>query len=207
VLFAILFIQLNDNFEIVIPIRKLDEKFSESKSITLKIKYPKKSYLKKTDSFRLEIIDTSTEYKASSINEIERSSNQFNENYFINFESRLELPGITINPSGVVSQNFVKNKNLYYEWDLYPFNQGVFHGTLWLYVNLIPENPADPPIHEILLAKPIQIEVISIFGLSAIWIKILGIVFLLVSFLLRFRILSSKKKNELDRNVEQKISL
>ena len=66
-----------------------------------------------------------------------------NSQYRINFQSRLELPGIIIDPSGMLEKKFVEDKPLNFEWKLLPINRGTYQGTLWLYANLIPKNPSE----------------------------------------------------------------
>ncbi len=49
--------------------------------------------------------------------------------YYVNFEGRIEIPGIHVNSPGKISSNLIKDGNINYEWDLEPYFSGVFDGT------------------------------------------------------------------------------
>ena len=104
--------------------------------------------------------------------------------YYVNFEGRIEIPGIHVNSPGKISSNLIKDGNINFEWDLKPYFPGVFDGTIWLYVNLIPKHSNEATIHQVLLAKPFKIEVFSIFNMSSPWIKAISILILSLNTLI-----------------------
>jgi hypothetical protein len=106
--------------------------------------------------------------------------------YYVNLESRIELPGIHVNPSGLISKNLIEKKKIEFEWNLKPNTNDVVDGTYWLYVNLLPKNNTDAKIHKVLLAKQFKIDVYSIFGLSSNWIKCISSILLLMNVIILF---------------------
>ena len=175
----------NAVYEIILPITEANVENNSGVQFLVKLKYPQKVlYQRKIHlQFELSKINSSTTDKLTENSNINSSLANFQ--YSINFQSRLELPGIHIDPSGMLEKKFVENMPLNFDWDLLPINRGTYQGTLWLYANLIPENPLDKLIKETLLAKPIQIEVVTIFGLSSFSLKILGVVSLLFSLIFK----------------------
>jgi hypothetical protein len=193
-LFVLSFYQVKSHYENILPIHLSPEDNETVAQFKVKITYPLQiiKNQKTRLQFELNYIDSENINKSTKTTDV--NSLDLFEKFSNNFESRLELPGVHIEPSGVISQNFVKNKILNHKWELYPDNPGEVNGTLWLYINLIPENPSDDLIHEILLAKPIQIDVITIFGLSSIWVRILSTTLLLFSLFIRFKIFINEKE-------------
>lgn len=192
--------------EIILPIIQSNGENTSGVQILVKLIYPQKvsHYQKIYFQFELsQIISTKSEKLEGNV---KVDSSDLIDQYNINFESQLELPGILQDPSGKVGQKFVKNKPLNFDWKLFPINRGTYQGTLWLYVNLIPENPSGKPIKKTILAKPIQIEVSTIFGLSSYSIKIFGIVILVLSLILKLRLYLLMNKKEMNKKVELKIN-
>lgn len=105
------------------------------------------------------------------------------ENYYLNVESRLDIVGMDVLPQGVVSTALIKGKNLVFAWSLSPRQAGSFSGTVWLYLNLIPKN-GDPIQKELLLAKPINIKGVTVFGLPATTARWAGFIGTGASFIL-----------------------
>ena len=105
------------------------------------------------------------------------------ENYYLNVESRLDIAGMDVLPEGVVSTALIKGKKVIFAWSLSPRQSGIFSGTVWLHLNLIPKN-GDFAQKELLFAKPIKIEGTTIFGLSSGTARWAGVVGTGTSFIL-----------------------
>jgi hypothetical protein len=98
------------------------------------------------------------------------------EDYYLNVESRLDISGMDILPEGVVSTALIKGKKVIFAWSLSPRQSGIFSGTVWLHLNLIPKN-GEYIQKELLFAKPIKIEGTTILGLpsgTARWAGVVG---------------------------------
>jgi len=86
--------------------------------------------------------------------------------YYLNVEARIDIAGMDVLPDGTVSTALVKGKDVVFAWSLSPRQVGSFSGTVWLYLNIIPKE--DGVTHqELLLAKPITINSVTVFGLPA----------------------------------------
>ena len=88
------------------------------------------------------------------------------EDYYINAEARFDIVGVDIQPTGTVSTALIKGKDLYFAWSISPRQTGEFSGTVWLHLNLTPKD-GGVNRQELLFAKPITIEGVSVFGMPA----------------------------------------
>jgi hypothetical protein len=65
---------------------------------------------------------------------------QLYENYSPVIDTRLEMMGMTIQPSDQISEPLGQGKPVQFEWQLSPSQNGTMDGTLWIYMNLVPKS-------------------------------------------------------------------
>jgi hypothetical protein len=80
-------------------------------------------------------------------------------------EARLDLAGIEVHPEESFTTAMLPGKPVVFYWSITAPDSGVFRGTLWLYLNLIPNN-GEKPIRLTLLAQRIDVEATSLLGMS-----------------------------------------
>jgi hypothetical protein len=106
----------------------------------------------------------------------------------------MQLPFLSIDPSGQVLLNLTQGSTVMTVWDITAQNEDKIDGTLWVYARLETENIA-------LLAVPIKVSSIFIFGLPLDLAAFLGCVFSLLCLIValfinhRIRKLSMKDKS------------
>jgi hypothetical protein len=106
-------------------------------------------------------------------------------------EARLDLLGIESLPQGTVSEPLSPGKTVNFYWNIQSHTAGVFRGTLWLHVNIVPRND-DGQIEKVaLLAKPIEIESTTILGMSSQIARIFSLSGSLLSTIIGFPFLES----------------
>lgn len=105
-------------------------------------------------------------------------------------EARLDLLGIESLPKGTISEPLSPGKTVNFYWNIQSHAAGVFRGTLWLHVNIVPRNEGQ--IERVaLLAKPIEIESTTILGMSSQIARIFSLSGSLLSTIIGFPFLES----------------
>ncbi len=103
-------------------------------------------------------------------------------NYVV--EARLELAGVSVMPHDSISEPLQADKNIHFQWSLQPTGPGTHTGTLWVYLNTIPQVGGSAG-RQALLAMPVKIEEArSPFGLPVRLIRWTGGVSLMLGLLL-----------------------
>ena len=139
----------NTAYEIILPIIEANGENNSEVQFHVRLKYPRKVLHQRKIHIQFELSKINSTASDKSMENLNINFLDPNSLYRINFQSRLELPGIIIDPSGMLEKKFVEDKPLNFEWKLLPFNQGTYQGTLWLYANLIPKNPSEKLIKEL----------------------------------------------------------
>ncbi len=93
--------------------------------------------------------------------------------YQVMAETRLDLPGFTIQPAGIVSEALLPGQKVSFYWNLSPLKSGRYHGTLWFYLHYYPL-AAGTEVRAAVLAQPVEIVVGDFLGLSKPWTLGLG---------------------------------
>lgn len=110
------------------------------------------------------------------------------DHYTITAESRMDLTGLELDPTGVSGQVLPEGKNIYFTWNVVPGRDGAYEGTIWFYLILYPKNERPSLIQHAVSAQAIDIKVISILGVNSNFWRFLGVFGLLVGlFLLKKR--------------------
>jgi hypothetical protein len=104
-------------------------------------------------------------------------------------ETRLELPGVQIEPAGTAGQIFLPGRAITFWWTIVPDRAGVYEGTVWL--GLRDQSPDNDASQFTALAAP-RVEVkVSRFlllpGPVARWVGAFGLVLSAVAYFWRWR--------------------
>ena len=90
-------------------------------------------------------------------------------------EARLELSGSETAPSGAVREPFFPGQRVEYEWVVAPRSGGALNGRIWLFLELVPVTDDDEvTVRYPVLARPLEIESLSILGLGVFGVRGLG---------------------------------
>ena len=97
-------------------------------------------------------------------------------------ESRLEMDSIHYTPTGEVSEALRSGQPVAFLWSVRPDEQGAYLGTIWVHLRFLPLDGGEE-LRRVLTAQPVQIQAISLLGLSgamARWLGGVGLAFGLV---------------------------
>lgn len=101
--------------------------------------------------------------------------------YNVVAEARLDMAGLEVQPQGAVKQPMQPGVPVIFVWSLSPDHPGSFRGMLWLYLNLIPK-AGGAQDQRALLARPIEIQAVTVLGMSAPFARWLGAIGSVFSF-------------------------
>ena len=88
------------------------------------------------------------------------------ETHVIKAVARLDISGMTVTPEGEEFRQMLPNKTVEFAWSVSPQQEGLFRGTLWVYMDVTPRTGGLAE-RETLMAVPLEIEGRSIIGLPA----------------------------------------
>jgi hypothetical protein len=91
-------------------------------------------------------------------------------------EARLDLAGVEVNPSGLVSETLRPGQKVTFSWSVSPDEVGTYRGTVWFFLRFIPL-AGGAEEERALAALPIEVEAVSFFGLHAgpaRWLGLIG---------------------------------
>ncbi len=113
---------------------------------------------------------------------------------YLSFETRLDMvaSGIKIDPPGEMSANMSPGHQQTFTFHVTASEQGVFAGTLWVKMLLVPASDTDEVYEKTIFAVPVEIKVHSILGLSQKQARIASFVGLIFPIMLSFYILKRK---------------
>ncbi len=132
---------------------------------------PSKVRVGETDEIRFEFISTEK-------NDASNAQDTSDETYLL--ETRLEMPGMeVVNPADSVIQPVIMGHTLHYTWQIRPGRAGIYSGTLWVYLLVMPEGSTEPDRRPV-LALPIKLEAVSIPIFNAKVLRVLGGICILV---------------------------
>lgn len=96
----------------------------------------------------------------------------------LTFFSKLELDSLTVTPRGEGQVSVDPSKPVKLKWQLIPYKAGVYSGTLWLFVK------RGEVERDLILARPVELSVKTLFGLSYPMVKMISIITLVFASLL-----------------------
>ncbi len=106
-------------------------------------------------------------------------------------EARLDLLGIESLPKGTISEPLSPGKTINFYWNIQSHTAGIYRGTLWLHVNIVPRGDDGQIERVALLAKPIEIESTTILGMSSQIARIFSLSGSVLSTIIGFPFLES----------------
>ncbi len=82
-------------------------------------------------------------------------------------DARLEIPDARLQPPpGLVSQTLLMSQSLHFEWRAAPYRATEINGAVWVYYRFVAPKTGEQ--EQVLVAvKPVQMQVVSLAGLSA----------------------------------------
>lgn len=98
-------------------------------------------------------------------------------------EARLEMAGAEVDPPGIVRTPMSLDQGLTFTWTVRPPDAGSYRGVVWLYLRSVP-SAGGIASERALAALPIDIQAVSVLGLGAGPVRILGVMGLLVGLIL-----------------------
>ncbi|NOY98114.1 MAG: hypothetical protein GXP40_02780 [Chloroflexi bacterium] len=81
-------------------------------------------------------------------------------------EARLDMAGVIVTPAGQVSEPLLPGKPVTFYWSVRPAEMGRYRGTVWLYLRFIPKEGGEE-MRRTLSAQVIEIQAVTLFGLTA----------------------------------------
>src|SRR5512139_3016065 len=79
-------------------------------------------------------------------------------------EARYDIPGVAVQPSGLISAPVSQGQTAVFYWTLRPGEAGKYRGTIWLYVRAIDKSTGQES-RETVSAQIVEIESVKFLGL------------------------------------------
>ena len=96
-----------------------------------------------------------------------------NKTYLALAEARLDLVGLDVRPSDLVSEPLHPGGSATFFWSIDPARVGSYQGTAWLYLR-ITDSSTGLETRKAISAQIIEIKVVDILGLSTTWVQVLA---------------------------------
>jgi hypothetical protein len=94
-------------------------------------------------------------------------------NYGVYVNTQLELDGMQVIPSDVISQPMIRGKDLAYDWQITAISAGINSGTLWLSLRVVPFEGGES-ITRTLSAQKVEIQVTDFWGMDGQTARLAG---------------------------------
>lgn len=88
------------------------------------------------------------------------------ETHHVIAEARLDLLGVQVRPEGLVSEPLLPGQAVTFFWSVRPSEAGTFRGTLWFHLRFVDKTSGQESGRTI-AAPPVQVEAVTLLGLSA----------------------------------------
>ncbi len=89
-------------------------------------------------------------------------------------EARLDVIGGEASPNDLISTPLLPGRSAQFNWSLTPAQAGKVEGTLWIYLDTVTQDSGnDEPFP--LAALPVEVDVVSLLGLSTSTLQIVGV--------------------------------
>jgi hypothetical protein len=88
-------------------------------------------------------------------------------------QTHLDLPGVVHTPTGEVSQAILPGQPSVFIWYLRPLVSGIYQGKVWLHLISMPRSGGQKQ-RILLAAMPVEIEVVTLLGMSGNQARLLG---------------------------------
>lgn len=113
-------------------------------------------------------------------------------------ETRVELPGVLINPGEELIQPLRPGKELSFNWQFTPYESGEIEGEVWVYLNMLSEDQGDDSRHPISILS-IHVLSIDLFGMTGQTARIFGIMGICIALILWRDLIGDFANRFLDR--------
>jgi hypothetical protein len=123
-------------------------------SLVLQVDGPREIRLGENENLVVKVLSVSPE------NDIASSTNP----PAILFQSKMEIPGITIEPSATLEDRFDDRGAVSFSWRMIPRETGDFSGTIWVYAQPAEVSAADGRTGEPIFALPVDFVVRQVLG-------------------------------------------
>jgi hypothetical protein len=115
------------------------------------------------------------------------------DDYSIMLKTRLDMNDVNMDPSGESGVVYSQGNNASFNWKVTPLGSEDLQGTAWFYLDLFP-GEGDMAIEKAVSAQNFDIKVISIMGLSTVFLWVMAIIFGSMGIILIKGYLPWKKK-------------
>jgi hypothetical protein len=102
-------------------------------------------------------------------------SSDFYDAHNVIAEARLDLPGIPVQPSELISAPVSQGQTAVFYWTLRPTDTGKFRGTIWLYLRVVDKLTGEES-RETVSAQIVDIETIKFLGFVVNRVRMIGLV-------------------------------
>jgi hypothetical protein len=107
------------------------------------------------------------------------------ETHLVRAESRLDLAGADVEPTGTVIQRLLPGQPVIFTWSISPDDTGKIRGNVWLYIRYLPkESGGGEEVEKLIFTQPLEIQAQNVLGLGGAPARILGILGIALSSLL-----------------------
>lgn len=89
-------------------------------------------------------------------------------------EAKFDIAGVEVAPSGLSNQTLEQGQTVTFYWSVRPMEVGVYRGTVWLYLRFVDKTSGEES-EKTVAAQDVNIEAVSLFGLSANLVRTLGV--------------------------------
>jgi hypothetical protein len=107
------------------------------------------------------------------------------ESYQVIAESRFDLAGMEVRPGELVSEALSPGSPVTFRWNIGTDEPGMYRGTIWLYLRFVDRRSGEESRRTV-SAQIVEIEAVSLFGLSGDLARTTGVVGLIVGTIVAF---------------------
>ena len=95
--------------------------------------------------------------------------------HYVTAEARLDMAGVTISPSEMISEPLTPGQSATFYWSVQPKDAGTYRGTAWLFLRFV-DKVSGQESQIAVSAQTVEIEATSLFGLSAAFARTTGVI-------------------------------
>jgi hypothetical protein len=107
------------------------------------------------------------------------------ETHNVTAEARLDLAGMQIQPTDLISEPLTPGHSVTFYWSIRPQEAGVYRGTIWLYLRFVERSNGEES-RKTVSAQMVEIEAVNLLGLPLGFVRTTGAVGSVVGGILGF---------------------
>lgn len=104
------------------------------------------------------------------------------ETHIVTAEARLDMAGMTVEPSGTTYQPMQRGEPVTFYWSIRPQETGKYRGTIWLHLTFV-DRLSGEESRMAVSAQVVEIEAVDFFGFSANFVRTSGVVGSVLGFI------------------------